>query len=203
MRIVCIVEGHGEVEALPILLRRLRDRVSPSLPLEIPKPIRVSKSSLLIDVEFTRYLELAARQLVDPGDAVLVLMDADDDAACQLGPKLLQVCESVRPDRSFSVVIATKEYEAWFLAAAVSLRGRRGLAADMEPPEDPEAIRDAKGWLTRHNVGGRSYKETLDQPALTAVFDMDAALTTTSFDKLFRDFQRLIKDAGSELVGLQ
>jgi hypothetical protein len=195
LRIVCIVEGHGEVEALPILLRRLRDRIAPGLPLEVPKPIRVPKSSLLIDEELKKYVELAARQLLDPTDAVLLIVDADDDPACTLGPRLLRVCLSVRPDRLFSVVIATREYEAWFLAAAVSLRGRRGLARDLEPPKDPEAVGDAKGWLTRHNVEGRSYKETLDQAALTAVFDIDAALAASSFDKLFRDFQLLIKEA--------
>jgi len=195
LRIVCIVEGHGEIEALPILLRRLRDRVAPSLALEIPKPIRVSKSSILIDEEFKRYLELAARQLIEPQDAVLVLLDADDDRVCTLAPKLLRVCESVRPGRLFSVVIATREYEAWFLAAAISLRGRRGLSHNILPPEHPESIADAKGWLTKHNVEGRSYKETLDQPALTAVFDLDAALATTSFDKLFRDFKLLVRDA--------
>jgi hypothetical protein len=140
-----------------------------------------------------RYVELAARQLLDPDDAVLVIVDADEDPACTLGPRLLRVCQSVRPDRRFSVVIATREYEAWFLAAAVSLRGKRGLAPDLEPPNDPEAVGDAKGWLTRHNVEGRSYKETLDQPALTAIFDIDAALASSSFDKLFRDLKLLIE----------
>lgn len=191
MRITCIVEGHGEVEALPILLRRLRDRISPGLSLEIPKPIRKPRSSIVIKEELERYVELAARQ-VEETDGILVLIDADDDLGCVLGPELLKVATSMRPDRQHSVVVALREYEAWFLAAAVSLRGKRGLALDLEPPDDPESVRDAKGWLTRHNVEGRSYKETLDQPALTAVFDIDAALRTSSFKKLYRDVVRLL-----------
>jgi hypothetical protein len=189
------VEGHGEVPALPILLRRLRDRIAPGTNLEVQKPIRVPRSSLVIQEELERYVELAARQ-VDSTDGILLLIDADDDTACVLGPQLLKISTSKRPDRQHSVVIATREYEAWFLAAAVSLRGKRGLALDLEPPEDPEAIRDAKGWLSSHNVEGRSYKETLDQPALTAVFDFDAALQTSSFEKLYRDVTRLLR--GSE-----
>lgn len=39
-----------------------------------------------------------------------------------------------------SVVIAKKEYEAWFLAAAKSLAGQRGLSDQLDPPLDPESI---------------------------------------------------------------
>jgi hypothetical protein len=127
---------------------------------------------------------------------VLVLIDADDDLGCVPGPSLLEICRAARPDRRSRVVIAVREFEAWFLASAASLRGHRGLAQDLAPPADPEAIRDAKGWLTKHNVSGRSYKETLDQPALTATFDIDAALETKSFRKLYRDVAALLEPAG-------
>lgn len=192
MRIACIVEGHGEVGALPVLLRRLRDVLVPEAILEVGKPIRVPRSSLVIPEELKRYVELAARQIDEDG-GILIVIDADDDLPCELGPTLLEHAQESRPDRRISVVIANREYEAWFLAAAESIRGRRGLASDISPPDDPEAIRDAKGWLTKHNVEGRSYKETLDQSALTAVFDLEAARTTSSFDKLCREVERLLR----------
>jgi hypothetical protein len=163
--------------------------------LEIPKPIRKPRSSLVIQEELERYVELAARQ-VESTDGILILIDADDDTACVLGPRLLEISTAKRSDRQHSVVIAAREYEAWFLAAAASIRGKRGLALDLEPPENPESIRDAKGWLSRHNIEGRSYKETLDQPALTAVFDIDAALRASSFEKLYRDVSRLLTESG-------
>lgn len=191
MRIACIVEGHGEVEAVPILIRRLSQKIAPEVRVEIQKPIRVSRSNLVIVDELRKYVELAARQVDDAG-GILVLLDSDDDLPCVLGPKLLAAVNAVRPDRKIGVVVAHREYEAWFLAAAESLRGRRGLAPDLVSPPDPEAIRDAKGWLTKHNVEGRSYKETLDQPALTAVFDIDRARNASSFDKLYRDVERLL-----------
>jgi hypothetical protein len=190
VRISCIVEGHGETEALPILLRRLRDVIAPELPLDVRKPMRVPRSNLAREEDLKRYVELAMAQIDEDG-GVLVLLDADDDLPCELGPRLLGFAQQVRPDRRVRVVVAEREFEAWFLAAAESLRGRRGLSADLSAPEHPEAIRDAKGWLTRH-LAGRSYRETIDQPALAAVFDIAGARRAKSFDKLYRDVESLL-----------
>jgi hypothetical protein len=174
---------------LPILLRRLRDLIAPELLLEVRKPMRVPRANLAKEGDLKRYVELAAAQTDDDG-GVLVLLDADDDLPCELGPRLLGFAQQVRPDRRIRVVAAEREFEAWFLAAAESLRGRRGLPADLTAPEDPEAIRDAKGWLTQR-LAGRSYRETIDQPALTAVFDLASARRARSFDKLYRDVESL------------
>ncbi len=54
--------------------------------------------------------------------------------------------------------------------------------------------RGAKEWLRRHMEGSRSYKETVDQPALTRLFDLTAARQTASFDKLWRDMERLLTE---------
>ena len=37
------------------------------------------------------------------------------------------------------------------------------------------------------------YRETLDQAALSAVFDLDAARSAPSFDKLWRDVASLLE----------
>ena len=190
MRISCIVEGHGEIEALPILLRRLRDVIAPGLPLEVRKPMRVPRSNLAKEDGLKRYVELAMAQIDEDG-GVLVLLDADDDLPCELGPRLLGIAQQVRPDRRVRVVVAEREFEAWFLAAAESLRGRRGLSTDLSAPERPEAVRDAKGWLT-HHLAGRSYRETIDQPALAAILDISSARRAKSFDKLYRDVESLL-----------
>ena len=81
-----------------------------------------------------------------------------------------------------SVVMAKKEYEAWFIAASESLRGTRRLTPDLNAPADPENIRGAKEWLSRHMPSNQPYAETTDQPALTAVFDLNAARRADSFD---------------------
>ena len=43
MKVVAIVEGHGEVTALPVLLRRLGDWRTPGKPAEVLSPIRVQR----------------------------------------------------------------------------------------------------------------------------------------------------------------
>ena len=90
-----------------------------------------------------------------------------------------------------AVVLAKFEFEAWFLAAAESLRGINGLPEDLEPPADPESIRGAKGWLSRHMTEGR-YSETADQLALTAAFDLNLARRADSFDKCYREITDLL-----------
>ena len=41
VKIGCIVEGHGDVEAVPILIRRIAESLYPELAVVIPRPIRI------------------------------------------------------------------------------------------------------------------------------------------------------------------
>jgi hypothetical protein len=88
------------------------------------------------------------------------------------------------------VVVAVREYEGWFLAAARSLAGQRGLPVGLEPPDGPERRANPKRWLDERMPGG--YSETLDQPALTALMALEEARQANSFDKFVRDVARLV-----------
>ncbi len=90
------------------------------------------------------------------------------------------------------MVLAKKEYEAWFIAAAESLRGQCGLPEDLAGVPNPEDIRGAKEWLSRCMPRNRRYAETTDQATLTRVFDMQAARRADSFDKCYREIVRLL-----------
>ncbi len=118
-------------------------------------------------------MELAARRVSSDG-GVLVLLDADDADHCpaRLGPELLARCVAQRSDVSISVVLAKREFETWFLAAASSLAGRRGLAPDLRAPDEPEEVRGAKEWLRRRMAVGATSSPTQDQPAPTTLFDL-------------------------------
>ncbi|RKH47986.1 DUF4276 family protein [Corallococcus llansteffanensis] len=189
MKLGLVVEGHGEVFAAPILVRRLARHLAPTLHLEVLPPHRIPRGQLVKEDDLRRAIELTARRVGGNG-RILVLLDADQDLPCVLGPRLLTWARKHRSDRVISVVVAQCEYEAWFLAAAESLRNQRGLSSDLRAPSDPERIRDAKGWLRTRMTEG--YSETLDQPALTSVFDLEAARRADSFDKLFRDMGALL-----------
>lgn len=66
------------------------------------------------------------------------------------------------------------------------------IGEGIEPPDDAEAIRDAKGWLTATMPPGQSYRETIHQASFSAIFDLDAARSAASFDKFWRDVSSLI-----------
>ncbi len=191
-RIVAIVEGHGEVTALPILLRRIGESLEPAEYVEVPKPIRVKRQKVLKEGELERAVKLASLQ-TDSRDGILILLDADTDCPKELSAEILGRAAATREDRRIRVVLAKMEYEAWFLAAASSLAGQRGLDDDLTPPPDPEAIRNPKGWLSQRMPANRAYRETLDQPALTATCDLAAARASPSFDKLWRDVVSLLR----------
>ena len=104
--------------------------------------------------------------------------------------------------KDVAVVFAKSEFEAWFLGSLESLRGVRGLAETSVPPEKPEEIHDAKGYLTRQMMGERTYIEVDDQPALAAEFDLQLARQRCpSFDKFIRDVETLLTKL--DLQGVQ
>jgi hypothetical protein len=189
--LACIVEGHGECEAAPVLVRRIAARLDPALLIRIPPPLRVPKSRLLKPGELERTVELAARKVGRAG-AILILLDSDEDCPAEWGPMILQRAVAARGDLPVGVVLAKREFEAWFLAAAESLQGTRGLRGDLESPCDPEGIRGAKEWLSERMEGNRHYVETLDQPALAARFSIEEARRSASFDKCYREVVHLI-----------
>lgn len=191
IRVACIVEGDGEVTALPVLLRRLTDRLAPGHWIDIPPPIRVRRDRFLNrPEEFSRILQLAALKAGEDG-RVLILLDADDACPAQLGRDLQHRASTGIPHRPVSVVLANREYEAWFLAACASLDGQRGLHIPPDPPRQPENIRGAKEWLGRHMHGGR-YREVTDQPALSQRMDLQQAFDgSRSFRKLCSEWQRI------------
>lgn len=183
-RWVSIVEGDGEVRALPLLLRRIAEWRMPNVYVDVPTPIRVPKDRFLNRPEqFARYLTLARDKAGEDG-RILVLLDADDDCPKDKAAEVYAKARSIVSDRPVAVVLANREYEAWFIAGAASLVGVRGF--DPNPDDlsvEAERPRDAKGWMAARMPSG--YGETTDQPAFSA--RLDVALThqrSRSFRKL-------------------
>lgn len=180
MRVVPIVEGHGDVEALPVLIRGYFSK------LDVLRPLRVSRNRFIKSPdEQGRYLELARRNLGGVG-AVLVLLDADDDCPAQLAPSLVQGLSKSGLD--CFVVLAKCEFETWFLAAADCL-GLGGLPADLEE------IRGAREEVKRR-LG--KYSETVDQAKLAGklVKNCDPGVLrgrSASFDKLWRELEKIAR----------
>lgn len=194
-KIIPIVEGHGECSATPILIRRIALDIFPDFVPQILYPIRIPASLLLKAGELERAVALASYKLNGLG-GIFILLDGDFNDCCpaRTGPELRARAQATSRDIPISVVLAKLEYEAWFLAAAESLRGKRGLPEALQPPLNPEDIRDAKGWISDHLPEGQRYSETTDQPAFTELFDMTAARKNSeSFDKCYRDIEKMLR----------
>lgn len=193
MEIAPITEGEGEDEAIRVLLGRVIFEIDPWLYVHVRRPLRRPKDHLKNRDGLVRAIESVSRQLSGVG-AVFVLIDADKDCPATLGPELLRWAQAARSDIPISVVVAKVEYEAWFLAAAESLRGHRGLPPDLEPPPEPEAISGAKEWLSLHMPRSEPYGPTSHRASFSTAMDLEAARQrAASFDKLCRDVRRLVE----------
>lgn len=198
MRIQPIVEGHGEVTAVPVLLRRLIDEAG-VYGFEVNRSIRRHRSDFANEDSMRTAVRLALVQ--DECRAILILFDGDDDCPKKLAPQVEAWAQDEAGPVPCAVVIAHREYEAWFIAGIESLRGRRGILADAISHPAPETPRDAKGQLEDRMEPGLSYSETLDQVALTALFDMSAAYARCrSFRRMVRAFELLVTGIGIELT---
>ena len=62
LAIACIVEGHGEVQAVPILIRRIAVTIDPALSIDVKPPLHIPRSKLVRDKELERAVELATRK---------------------------------------------------------------------------------------------------------------------------------------------
>lgn len=191
MEIACIVEGDGEDEALPVLVRRLVTEVDPTLYVRVSLPVSWSRGRLVKQQLLASAVSLAA-QRATASSAILIVLDADDDCPKDLGADMLAWAQSAWSDVPIGVVIANREYEAWFLAAAESLRGHRGLRDDLTAPVDCDSIRDAKGWLKARAAGRERYDPIDHQASFSAQVDLEMARQNS---RSFRNWTK--RSAGS------
>ena len=181
LRIASIVEGDGEEGSLHVLLERIGYELLGAEFIDVLQPDRKRKNRLVkdIDGELSKAVSLAARGLVKRGGdglptLILILLDEDDDCAKTIAPNMNGVARAARSDFRSACVVAVKEYETWFVAAAQSLAQYLVLGTD-DPPADPEGQRCGKGWIEARYRGrkqGRKYSPTVDQPRMTAAMDL-------------------------------
>ena len=176
--IVPIVEGPGDKTAAPVLLRRVLQERLDRYEFEVEQPKQAKGKGNLIK-RLENFIAHASRT---PGcTAILVLLDADRDCPVELGIQLASRALVTAVGMPIAVVCAKRRYESWFLASDDNFTG------------DAEQFGGAKDWLTRRMPPGLAYKETKDQPALSATMDIEAAFQAS------RSFRRLCK-AVEELV---
>ena len=193
MKLYPIVEGHGEVTAAPVLLRRLLAQAQ-CYGIGVGMPIRRTQSQFRSKETVQAAVRLA--KLQPQCAAIVILFDGEDDCPKELGETVRAWAKEAAGDTPCDVVIAYREYETWFLAALESLRGKYGIRDDAAAPANPESRRDAKGWLEDFMPRHRAYSETSDQAGMSDAFDMGLAHQRN------RSFRKLVKALGDLLTQL-
>lgn len=193
MDIAVIVEGHGESEAVPVLLRRLIGEAE-RWDVQVRRPIRGKRNRLtnpnFEDLE--RAVQLAAGNPDVCG--VLILVDADGECPAHLGPQLANRAAVTAAGRATTAaVVAKEEYEAWFLTGGAGISDNASIRDEAEFPPHPESIRNAKAHFKSLMKSGHHYSETLDQPSFSNAIDLLLARERSpSFDKFCREVERLL-----------
>jgi hypothetical protein len=190
-----IVEGHGEVAAVPLLIHKIAKEIQLDTALTVKPPLRVHADQLRRAGELERHIENRTRRF-GRQVKILILLDCDWGGCCpkQEGPALLSRAKRHAPDVSISLVLAHREFESWFIASAASLRGKFGISEEMPLLDDPESIRGAKEWLRRYMPRNHPYAETDDQIVFTRALDINLAKRAPSFDKFYREVVTLLHE---------
>jgi hypothetical protein len=191
--IVPIVEGDGEVQAFPTLLRRIAANRPEGSGFQVAKAIRVRRDRFINRPDEMRRMILLAAAKGGAHGCIIVLLDADDDCPAVLGTRLQAEISAFVAHRPTAVVLANREFEAWFLAAAASIDGVRGFDSLGVESERCEVSRNAKGLIGRQMPNGH-YSPVSDQAAFAECLNLDQARANSrSFRKLLTSLDALLQ----------
>lgn len=193
-----IVEGHGEANrpspseqpAVVILLKKLLQNLQcRTLFVADKAPLfRLSYSQFFHNEKFENAIRYHA--IYPDCAALLVLLDMDDHCPKEKAAELTARVRTMGAlPFSVAVVCAKREYEAWFLASLESIH------AEQHYPGDPEAPRDAKGWLKKQF----GYRQIRDQALYTRKLNIELArVRSRSFRRLYHAVEELVAAVNEE-----
>lgn len=206
-RLICIVEGQGETEAVPTLVNRIlkhlrRDRRLAAASERVICTKNGDRITEPYDPKRQLGIEFFVRRAASEKPAgILVVVDAEerclkrDPGQQALGPDLLARARPFAGQIPLGVVVANRMFEAWLLADFHSLRSRKHLppTAQFDRWRTPESLGGCKGRMGA--LMGKKYTETGDQPRLAEVVSIPVrpALQrrSPSFFKLYREVRDL------------
>jgi hypothetical protein len=187
-KIVPIVEGDGEVTAVPVLLRKLLGEMNRyDIQVVTPKNAH-GRTNLQVAGGLEKFVRYAWKER-DCG-AIFILLDAANQCPRDIAQDFCTRVQRLGVLFPVVIVCADHMYETWLIASLETIAGkdldsRPGLPTGLTPPEDVETVKSAKSWLNSYFPEGRAYKETEDQLAMTRLLD------TALVHQRSRSFRRL------------
>ena len=201
-RIISIVEGPGDKQAVPGLVRRILYEKMNRFDIIVGRVIKANgKPGSVEKVE--RLLQYA---ILENCDGILVLFDADDECPYEEASKIANQAMALGLGVPVVVVYAEAEYESWFICNLAPGRGqeireRLSMENSVDAPKDVENIKGAKEWLTRNMPYNRAYKETSYQEPLTQYIDLGFTQTKSrSFRRLCHAVEELVQAVNDRAV---
>ena len=193
--IVPIVEGVGDLSAAPDLLYRIlwdkHDRADVVVAQGKKRVVVTNGRSNLVS-KLAQFLGYAQNQ--GECDAILILLDSDDDCPVELAQRLSRRCREIGVRVPVEIVCAHREYESWFLASWDSVKEGAGFPDTTAPNRSVESVGDPKGWITELMPGGQTYKETSHQASYSTAIDLDLAhQNSRSFRRLCHALEQLVE----------
>ncbi|MEW6211610.1 MAG: DUF4276 family protein [Acidobacteriota bacterium] len=200
-KIVPIVEGPGEVAAVPILFQKILKPLR-RYDIQIARPYKAKgRDNLKKKGGLEKFIEAACKER-DCG-AIFIVFDAEDESYCKLAKDFSTRVNALWVRYPVVIVVANRMYENWLVASIETIAGQFGLPAGLSPPEDVESIKNAKRWLNDHFPKDQAYKETIHQEAMTRLLDIELAATRSrSFRRFLHAIEQALEaiDAGAKIV---
>ena len=187
-RPILVVEGAGDREALPVLIRRVLDEhkvydvrtaPNPKTNLEINKLRRAG--------ELERYMRYAERE---DSDGVILALDCDDFCPVTIAREFSDRIKEMKIEKRTAIVLFKAEFESMFLFSYEDIKqaypefGWRGGSV----PET-EDIRNPKKILSEMMDYNRAYKETRDQARFASIISLG---TLRACSRSFRHFENAL-----------
>ncbi len=194
-QLVVWVEGKGDANAVPLLLKKLlyEDRV---YDWQVAPPVEVGELPRLRKRLDNYAKATRIRMGLGQCHGLLVLLDLDDSTACPVSEARVLAAELAGHQLPYpvAVVFARREYEEWVVASLPSIAPNTSLLPnDAQRDYPPEEKRDVKGWLTGRMPS--KYRETIHQAEFTRHLDPVLAAECRSFRRLQNALSELLHHA--------
>ncbi|WP_347279089.1 DUF4276 family protein [Plasticicumulans sp.] len=186
-RILLVVEGDGDVLAIPLLTRKiLHDNKIYDVRIESPAHKRHDIAHLKGRswCNFDRYLQTAYGW----GCPVMWTIDCDDGCALTVAREFSERAVTIGIRQPLAFAFWVREFESLFLADSKAAKSVLGCEFKNLPIE-PEQKRGVKEFISSCLPAGRRYSETIEQEKIVSKLDLSVLRNTS---RSFRHFEKAL-----------
>lgn len=202
---VLLVEGDGDKEAVPFLLRRMFPEVGKPECFPAARPIMCGEiKKLKRPGELEKFVEYACRRT--DGDSVILTVDCDDDCPKEVVKEFSRRIDPIAraTQRKVGIAFMYREFETLFLYSIPELIAAYPTAEwqieGIDLNRDWTAVRGAKGMLNSL-MRSYHYKETRDQVRFVNHLNLqELRIRCRSMEHMFRLLDWLTNPASPNLV---